>query len=67
MREQQLIAAGHRPNENQPSGHELAEVARVLKGFGGKAPLPHNHGIPAAREEEAPAVERGARPNPQAA
>ena len=51
---QHLIAAGHRPNENQPAGHELAEVARVLKGFGGKVtpPLPHNHGIDLRRQEE---------------
>ena len=51
---QHLIAAGHRPNENQPASHELAEVARVLKGFGGKVtpPLPHNQGIDLRRQEE---------------
>jgi hypothetical protein len=52
---QHLIAAGHRPNENQPSTHELAEIARTLKQFAGKVtpPLPHNQAIDLrAREEE---------------
>jgi hypothetical protein len=68
---QHLIAAGHRPNENQPSGHELAEIARVLKGFAGKVtpPLPHNRGIDLRRQEEETArrwkAERNR--NPQAA
>jgi hypothetical protein len=51
---QHLIAAGHRPNGNQPASHELAEIARMLKQFGGKVtpPLPHNQAIDIQRQEE---------------
>jgi hypothetical protein len=42
-----LIAAGHRPTDNQAENHELAEIARQLRSFAGTitSPLPHGRAI----------------------